>query len=176
VSTASPTELHRHWLVNTLGPIVLFQSFLPVLAQSHLVPVFACITTGAAQLSTMENLRLPNVAYGSSKVAANYVMKKIHLENEDMIAFPRESGLLYSNRELCFSHTSTVAFCISARPVAPGWVQTDLGNEGARNAGMSSAPLTVEQSVHGMLTQLDGATRETHGGKPINYDGKVLPW
>jgi norsolorinic acid ketoreductase len=60
--------------------------------------------------------------------------------------------------------------------VAPGWVQTDLGNEGAKNAGMDAAPLTVEESVGGMLIQLDNATRETHGGKAINYNGEVMPW
>ncbi len=82
--------MERHWRVNTLGPVILFQAMYPLLKKSqHQPPIFVCITTGASQISTMEKLPLPNAAYGSSKVAVNYIMKKIQLENEDMIAFPR---------------------------------------------------------------------------------------
>lgn len=32
------------------------------------------------------------------------------------------------------------------------WVQTELGNEAAKRAGMEQAPVTVEQSVQGILS------------------------
>lgn len=34
---------------------------------------------------------------------------------------------------------------------APSWVQTDMGNTGAQAVGMPEAPVTLEQSVSGML-------------------------
>jgi hypothetical protein len=167
VSTASPTELHRHWLVNTLGPIVLFQSFLPLLAQSHLVPVFGCITTGAAQLSTMENLRLPNVAYGSSKVAANYVMKKIHLENEDMIAFPRESSFGVSllsielqSRALYLTHTPNCRLLCS-RPTS----RSRMGSNRPRQRRSPKRRHVIRASDGGAVRAWDvDATRWSYEG------------
>ncbi|XP_069821369.1 C-signal-like [Dendropsophus ebraccatus] len=49
----------------------------------------------------------------------------------------------------------------------PGWVQTDLGGE--------EAPLTVEQSVQGILQVLDSLS-EKHSGILINWEGNVMPW
>lgn len=49
----------------------------------------------------------------------------------------------------------------------PGWVQTDMGG--------GAAPLTVEQSVEGLLVVLDGLTRDDNGAF-IAFDGERLPW
>ncbi|XP_069821397.1 C-signal-like [Dendropsophus ebraccatus] len=49
----------------------------------------------------------------------------------------------------------------------PGWVQTDLGG--------CHAPLTVEQSVQGILKVLDSLS-EKHSGILIGWDGNVIPW
>lgn len=49
----------------------------------------------------------------------------------------------------------------------PGWVQTELGGAGA--------PLTVEQSVAGLVT-----TVQAHTGEPglqfLDHRGDVVPW
>jgi norsolorinic acid ketoreductase len=50
------------------------------------------------------------------------------------------------------------------------------GNAGAVAVGMQEAPLTVDQSVNGMVHILDTATREKYGGQTINYDGEVIPY
>ena len=56
-------------------------------------------------------------------------------------------------------------------------MQTDMGNAGAESVGMKEAPMTVEQSVTGILNVVDKATRETHSGKFWNAeDGSELPW
>ncbi|KAG2168138.1 hypothetical protein JADG_007878 [Aureobasidium aubasidani] len=79
----TPLEaLRTHFEVNTIGPLALFQAFLPLLLQSaH--PRFVAMTSGAASLSDMEHMPLmPVTAYGASKAALNYIVRKIHFENQ----------------------------------------------------------------------------------------------
>ena len=49
----------------------------------------------------------------------------------------------------------------------PGWVRTDMGGQ--------SAPVTPEQSVHGMRRILDRAGL-TESGKFFDYSGSEIPW
>ncbi len=75
-----------------------------------------------------------------------------------------------------FEHPEQIIFSLS-----PGWVQTDMGNLGARTAGREKAPITVDESVGaysfrfacgvwlmwgvaGITKVLDGASREKEGG------------
>ncbi|XDG07549.1 hypothetical protein ABKA04_007164 [Annulohypoxylon sp. FPYF3050] len=65
---------------------------------------------------------------------------------------------------------------LSAFITTPGWVQTDLGNESARFFGYGQAPDTIDKSCDGLVEVIDTATKETHGGKMWNYDGKQQSW
>ena len=58
----------------------------------------------------------------------------------------------------------------------PGFVQTDLGNEGARTFGMDQAPTTVDESVGGMYQVLTTATKDKYGGKIVLFTGEVQIW
>ncbi|MBS0224270.1 MAG: SDR family oxidoreductase [Proteobacteria bacterium] len=49
----------------------------------------------------------------------------------------------------------------------PGWVQTDMGGSGA--------PLTIEQSVPGMIRVIDGLELSDNG-RYLQYDGTELAW
>ena len=49
----------------------------------------------------------------------------------------------------------------------PGWVQTDMGGSGA--------PLTIEQSVPGMIKVIDGL-KPSDNGRYLQYDGTELAW
>ncbi|KAK2530025.1 hypothetical protein Q9233_006410 [Columba guinea] len=51
--------------------------------------------------------------------------------------------------------------------IHPGWVKTDMGTE--------KAPLTVEQSVRGILSVLAGLSQETSGAF-LDWEGNSLPW
>jgi len=51
--------------------------------------------------------------------------------------------------------------------VHPGWVRTDMGG--------SSASLSVEQSVDGLMNVIDGVGLADTGSF-INYDGTSIPW
>ncbi len=50
---------------------------------------------------------------------------------------------------------------------APGWVQTDMGGEGA--------PTPVETSVGGMLKVIDGL-QASDNGRFLGWDGSQMPW
>jgi norsolorinic acid ketoreductase len=49
-----------------------------------------------------------------------------------------------------------------------------MGNAAAQFFGMSEAPVTVEESVGGLFKVITTATKETHGGKVVSYNGDIL--
>ncbi len=52
-------------------------------------------------------------------------------------------------------------------PVHPGWVRTDMGG--------SDAPLTVDESVRGLLALIDRLT-QADSGRFLDWTGGELPW
>jgi norsolorinic acid ketoreductase len=56
------------------------------------------------------------------------------------------------------------------------WVQTDMGNTGAKTLGMEKAEVEVNVSVSGMIKVIDAANRENTSGKFMYYDGTSKPW
>ena len=89
-------EFTEHYQVNTLGPVILFQAVLPLLNAAS-SPKFVIISTEAASLASLEHIPLEHAAYGSSKVAVNFVAKKIHVEYPNIIAFPLNPGWLQTD-------------------------------------------------------------------------------
>lgn len=82
-------------------------------------------------------------------------------------------SLLYrSSKAALNAAMKTLALDLQAQQIAalllhPGWVRTEMGG--------SNAPLTAEQSVHGMVEVIKHF-RLTDTGKFLNYAGKELPW
>ncbi|GME24975.1 putative toxin biosynthesis protein [Neofusicoccum parvum] len=109
-------------------------------------PKFIYVSTAVASMG--RPFPLPSSAYGSSKAAGNFIISKIHQENPELITFA----------------------------INPGWVQTDMGNLGARSAGLDAAPETLEGSVSGILNRIDEATHEKDGGKFKDYKEDDVPW
>ncbi|KAI0893979.1 NAD(P)-binding protein [Annulohypoxylon nitens] len=91
---------------------------------------------------------VPNAAYAPTKTMAHWMTNKIDQEEKWLSAFI----------------------------TTPGWVQTDLGNESARIFGYGQAPDAIDKSCDGLVEVIDAATKETHGGKMWNYDGKQQSW
>ncbi|KAJ6450912.1 hypothetical protein C8R45DRAFT_1125343 [Mycena sanguinolenta] len=87
--------------------------------------------------------------YSASKAAANFLVKVLDAE-----------------------HPSLTVMAIH-----PGWVATDLGNSGTA-IGLPPAPVAVVDSVAGVLSRIDGATKEKSSGRFWNFkavkDG--MPW
>lgn len=94
VHEATPEEMMEHYNINVIGVILLFQALRPLLLSggSGRVPKFVTMGSGSASLTNMEIANVPNTPYASSKVALNYVTRRIHLENERIVAFPVDPG------------------------------------------------------------------------------------
>ncbi|KAJ7626198.1 aflatoxin biosynthesis ketoreductase-like protein nor-1 [Roridomyces roridus] len=158
IGTIPVSEFRDHWEVNTLGVIVLFQAVQHLLLASPTnAPIFALISTGAGSIAKFYNAAMG--APGASKAAANFIIKALDAENPKLVSLA----------------------------IHPGWVATDMGNGGAKAFGMEQAPVTVEDSVNGVLSRIDGATKEKSSGKFFNFarssggnmwdiDTDEIPW
>ncbi|MCJ1381700.1 hypothetical protein MMC17_004811 [Xylographa soralifera] len=131
VTDMQTADLMEHFNVNTAGVVRLFQATWPLLQKSN-KPKFMVISSGGATIAGMEHVPWTISSYGSSKAAINYLTRRIHFENEKLIAFA----------------------------VHPGAVQTEEGNAAARFFGLPEAFTTVKDSVDGLTAKLDAATRE----------------
>lgn len=146
VLETSPDAVRRHFEVNTIGPLTLIQAFFPLLEASE-TPKFLVITSSIGSIGDMESFPIPFFAYGVSKAAANYLVRKVAFENPKVVS---------------------AAF-------NPGWVQTEMGTTAANGVGMKEAPMTLEASVEGLVKLIDGASLEKTGTFTA-VSGEPIPW
>ncbi|CAI7654627.1 unnamed protein product [Penicillium glandicola] len=145
----SAEDLRKSFEVNTIAPLLVFQAFWPLMQRSASAPKLAVISSSVGSIADQEPV--PGGAYGPSKAASNWLTKALHVENE-------ADGL--------------IAFALH-----PGWVQTRAGDFAAKEWGYPGRPpVTVEDSVKGMLGVIDTATRENVSGKFISQTGDILSW
>lgn len=85
------SDLLEHINVNTAGPVRLFQAVLPLLEKAD-KPKFLVITSAVATISGMEYVPWNVSSYGASKAAANWLVRRIHFENEGFIAIAAHPG------------------------------------------------------------------------------------
>lgn len=124
----NPQAMLEHYAINVVGPLNLFQAVRPLLLRSS-HPKFITMSSSAGSIGAMELRPTPNAAYGPSKAALNYLTRKIHFEDEAITAFPLD----------------------------PGWVQTDLGERAGIEYGIPSGPETsLEDSVLGLAYMVRG--------------------
>ncbi|KPM42966.1 hypothetical protein AK830_g3587 [Neonectria ditissima] len=126
VSAMPIEELPYHIAVNTAAPIVLLQACLPLLKHSS-SPKFVVVSSTLGSLAEVDNFPQNAGAYGASKAAVNYLMRKVHYEEP----------------------------WLASMVICPGWTQTDMGNNGAKQFGFGdSAPLPVDVSTKGVIEEL----------------------
>ena len=94
-----------------------------------------------ARSSSMTLARDRGFGYGPSKAALNAITKSLSVD-----LAPRQ---------------------ITVIAITPGWVNTDMGADGAK--------IEVEESVHGIRKVIARATMESTGHF-FEYDGAELPW
>jgi norsolorinic acid ketoreductase len=92
----SISEVREHFEVNTIGALLLFQATWPLLKLSS-SPIFVALPTGVASIGDIESIPLPATAYGISKVALNYIVRKIHFETPELTAFVLSPGYVPSS-------------------------------------------------------------------------------
>jgi norsolorinic acid ketoreductase len=87
-SSTATKKLMDHFAVNTLAPLQLFQVVSPLLRNSVTGKgKFVVVTSHGSGAGDREQEPFQFSAYGSSKAAANYVVRKIHFENDWLTSF-----------------------------------------------------------------------------------------
>lgn len=84
-------EAREHLEVNVIGTLALFQATWPLLEKAK-KPIFVALSTGLASITDMGSMPVQATAYGMSKAALNYMVRKIHFENEALISFVISPG------------------------------------------------------------------------------------
>jgi NAD(P)-dependent dehydrogenase (short-subunit alcohol dehydrogenase family) len=131
-------DLQRLYSVNALGALRVTRALLPHLLARTTRKVLN-LSTGMAILGEENDGRA--YAYRMSKVALNMMTRT-------MAANLREQRVIVS-------------------VIDPGWVQTDMGGDGA--------VVPVDESVRGLLGWLD-RMQPCHSGEFLHYLGGTLPW
>ena len=140
--------LEKHMSVNAYGPIAFFQAAYPLLLASA-NPKFIGVSSMLASIGKIEDLAIyKESAYGMSKAVLNYLVRRVHAEIEGIVAVALD----------------------------PGFVQTDMGNSGAKRVGMEKAWYTVDESINHLVKEIERASRKTTSGKFIAYGGEEFPW
>ncbi|KAL0253304.1 hypothetical protein SLS55_010276 [Diplodia seriata] len=136
VRDVTAASLQEHFLVNVIGPVLLFQAALPLLDAAAdaggTPPRFVTVGSAGGSIALTGELPFPNAAYGPGKAALHYLTRKVHTEHPALVAFP----------------------------IDPGWTKSDMGNAAARVFGREQADVEVGDSVAGMMrvVSLEGGT------------------
>jgi len=150
----SRTSRQRHCETTSLStpspPILLYQATQPLLNASGQTPKFFVISSSIGSNTLMDSYSTPMLAYGLPKAAVNFALGRIHREEDRIVVVP----------------------------VQPGWVQTAMGETAASFRGKTpnQIPVKVEDSVTGLLSLFDQATKEQHSGKFYDQKHNVVPW
>jgi len=149
-ATVKSEELLEHFTINTVAPILLYQATTPLLNSSELVPKFFALSSSIGSNTLMDSYPMPMIAYGMSKAAVNFAAGRIHREEKRLVVVP----------------------------VQPGWVQTAMGEKAAELVGMKATdvPVTLQDSVEGLMGVFDKADKESYSGKFWDQKGEVVPW
>ncbi|KAM6478626.1 hypothetical protein HDV62DRAFT_382744 [Trichoderma sp. SZMC 28011] len=140
-------DVSAHVAVNTLAPIALLQAAKSLL-QNAANPRFVVISSSVGSIAEIEGYPVQLGAYGASKAAINYLMRKVHFEEKWL--------------------TSMV--------ICPGWTQTDMGNTGAQKLNFAqTAPVPLDVSIEGVFQEIDEMKR-TEGGKFAAFDHIDRKW
>ncbi|KAL8972886.1 MAG: hypothetical protein Q9197_002582 [Variospora fuerteventurae] len=147
VATVDPEVFKEHVVVNGFAALFLFQAVLPMLQKSESAK-FVGIGSLVGSVGGMDQCPYPMTAYGSSKALFHWIIRKIHFEQPEIVSLV----------------------------LAPGVVQTDMGNTSVRRFGMAEAPTPTKNSAEGCVTQIDAATKEKGSGTFVDWNGEVFPW
>ncbi|KAL8736870.1 MAG: hypothetical protein Q9181_002261 [Wetmoreana brouardii] len=88
-------ELRDHVNVNTVSHLILFQATWPLLMAATMEPTFIVISSSVGSISAMEREPVPMLAYGCSKAATNYLVRKLHFEHKKLICFSIHPGYVF---------------------------------------------------------------------------------
>ncbi|KAH9866846.1 hypothetical protein IAQ61_007435 [Plenodomus lingam] len=103
-SSTQLEQLEEHMMVNAYSILLLFQAMNSLLQKSIRAPKFVYIGARLGVISDMDRLgRAPLAAYSLSKLAGNWLIRKLHYENEWLIAFVVDPGWVFTTSRLSLS-------------------------------------------------------------------------
>lgn len=91
VAKIKTSDLTEHVDVNVNGPVRLFQATLPLLRAAK-QPKFVVISSAVSTITNAEYIPYTVTSYGASKAALNFFLRRIHIENPDIVAIAFHPG------------------------------------------------------------------------------------
>jgi norsolorinic acid ketoreductase len=156
--------------VNTVGPLAVFQATFPLLSAAVTngsIPRFITVTSTVGSIGDMANYPSIATGYGASKASLNWITRRIHFDHPELIAFPIYPGYV------CLAESISNVLIRSDQNT---WVQSEMGNMGARLSGLSEAPVSIKDCADAVTSRIDNATREETSGKFVCYDDESPAW
>jgi norsolorinic acid ketoreductase len=88
----------------------------------------------------------PSIAtgYGASKASLNWITRRIHFDHPELIAFPIYPGYV------CLAESISNVLIRSDQNT---WVQSEMGNMGARLSGLSEAPVSIKDCADAVISR-----------------------
>ncbi|XP_068059087.1 C-signal-like [Anomalospiza imberbis] len=160
---ANPSSLDNETLenmiqvytTNTVGPLLMGQAFLPLLKR-------------AAQGSPGSGLSCSKAAIVNMSSYAGSIEDMYVWDFGQVVSYRcSKAALNMLSRCQSLAYKEHGILCVALHP---GWVQTDMGG-----GGSYKPPLTVDDSVQGMLKVLSSIS-EKETGAFLDWEGKVVPW
>lgn len=96
-SRTEPEHLARHFAVNTIGPLLLFQATSDLLGHSKRGGKFVAVTSVVSSIALMDKFTGAGLAYAASKAALNFIVSRIHYERVDMAVLAIHPGCVELN-------------------------------------------------------------------------------
>lgn len=153
VRNTSVANTQKHFNVNAIGPLTLFQATADLLQASKTgSPKFVAVSTVIGSIGSQEilaNFPKTSSPYGASKAALNWFMRLLSFEEPWL--------------------TSWVFH--------PGLVETDLTSGGGMKMNLKAlGAISVDTSVGDMLKAISSIEPKDLCGTFRNHDGTIIPW
>ncbi|KAM9302250.1 C-signal-like [Gastrophryne carolinensis] len=153
LQSADANDFINVYNINVVGPFLIAKAFLPLLKK-------AADENGSQPLGSSK-AALVNVSTLLGSIEKTPETFKLH----PVVSYRcSKAALNMLTRCQSLDYQKDGIICTALHP---GWVQTDLGGP--------SAPLTVEQSVKGIIKVVDGLS-EKHSGVLVDWEGNTVPW
>ncbi|XP_059713285.1 C-signal-like isoform X1 [Haemorhous mexicanus] len=148
-------DMTETYTINTVGPLLMGQAFQPLLkkaAQGSPGSGLSCSKAAIINISSLGGSLTSFFPWELVQVVSYRCSKAaLNMLSKCQSVAYKEHGIL----------------CIALHP---GWVQTDLGRSGGE-----APPVTVDDSVQGMLKVLSSLS-EKDTGAFLDWEGNVIPW
>ncbi|KAM6300546.1 C-signal-like [Aegotheles albertisi] len=155
LDTETQEDMTQVYTTNTIGPLLVSQAFLPLLKKAAQGSPGSALSCSKAAIINMSSIvgSIKELCFWDMANCVSYRCSKaaLNMLTKCQSLGYREHGVL----------------CAALHP---GWVQTDLGSSGGH-----TPPLTVDDSVRGMLKVLSRLS-EKDTGSFLDWEGKVVAW